>query len=1119
MKQLSISLFSVLFSILMLLSCSNENGEKDLSAKNLDVKKKKPSTTLFSFIPSTISNIDFSNDLTETKSMNIIKYHYFYNGGGVACGDINNDGLPDLYFTANQLSDRLYLNKGNLKFEDISNNLPAHNDVSWTTGVTMADVNGDGFMDIYVCKSGKLAPKFRKNLLLINQGNSTFKERGEEYGLDDSGYSTQAAFFDFDKDGDLDMYLVNHEIKFISDYNRQIRESERHPYVGDKLYRNDEGKFVEVGKAAGINSTSYGFGLGVAISDLNNDSWPDIYVTNDFVEDDFMYLNNGDGTFKESIQSATKHISNYGMGVDIADINNDGLSEILVVDMVAKDNFRQKTNMSGMNPQKFAQCINFGFHYQYMYNSLQLNRGNSKFSEMGQLAGISNTDWSWSCLLADFDCDGNKDIFITNGLRKDVRNNDYIKERALLAEKMSENIGIDSAAIVSEQLLNIPTQKVSNYIFQNSNDLTFEDKSNSWGLSKPSFSNGSIYADLDNDGDLDLVVNNIDEKAFLYENVKNQSPNFNYLKVSLKGRGKNPFGIGTKIKVVQNDKTQHQEIYQTRGYQSSVSPIGHFGLGKSKTVDKLEVTWPDSKVSIVKSPPINQTIEVDYASAKNIERVTKKVEVGLFDVSEKHGINFVHKENFYNDYQDQILLPHKYSQLGPALTVGDVNGDGLEDFIVGGAAGYKTELYIQKSSGKFLKTKSNIPVQHKIYEDIEAVLFDVDGDKDLDLFLGSGGYEFDANSSLLQDRIYLNDGNGAFTYTKNALPKYLVTPGCVKPFDFDNDGDLDLFVGGRFKAKQYPLSPRSYLFENIDGKFKDITSEKASSLQKVGMVSDADWLDIDNDGKIELVIVGEWMPITVFSFDNNKFLPIDAKHLGLHKSNGWWFSLNKIDFDHDGDLDLVAGNLGLNYKYSASENRPFKVIAEDFDNNKTVDVVLSYSQEGVYYPVRGRECSSQQLPFIKKKFPNYKTFASASVFDVLGVENMNKASVLNAFSFATTLFENVDGKFLAKPFGNQVQLSSINDILVDDINGDGIMDLMMAGNLFYSEVETPRNDAGYGNLLLGTKSGGFDEIKPQQSGYFGEDEMKNIRAIKIGNKFTAYLVARNLGDLKMYRFK
>ena len=618
---------------------------------------------------------------------------------------------------------------------------------------------------------------------------------------------------------------------------------------------------------------------------------------------------------------------------------------------------------------------------------------------------------------------------------------------------------------------------------------------------------------------MDLVVNNIDEKAFLYENIKNQSPNFNYLKVSLKGRGKNPFGIGTKIKVVQKDKTQHQEIYQTRGYQSSVSPIAHFGLGKFKTVDKLEVTWPDSKVSIVKSPPINQTIEVDYASAKNIERVTKKDEVGLFDVSEKHGINFVHKENFYNDYQDQILLPHKYSQLGPALTVGDVNGDGLEDFIVGGAAGYKTELYIQKSSGKFLKAKSNIPVQHKIYEDIEAVLFDVDGDKDLDLFLGSGGYEFDANSSLLQDRIYLNDGNGAFTYAKNALPKYLVTPGCVKPFDFDNDGDLDLFVGGRFKVKQYPLSPRSYLFENIEGKFKDVTSEKASSLQKVGMVSDADWLDIDNDGKIELVIVGEWMPITVFSLDNNKFLSIDSKHLGLHKSNGWWFSINKIDFDHDGDLDLVAGNLGLNYKYSATENRPFKVIAEDFDNNKTVDVVLSYSQEGVYYPVRGRECSSQQLPFIKKKFPNYKTFASASVFDVLGVENMNKASVLNAFSFATTLFENVNGKFLAKPFGNQVQLSSINDILVDDINGDGIMDLMMAGNLFYSEVETPRNDAGYGNLLLGTKSGGFDEIKPQQSGYFGEDEMKNIRAIKIGNKFTAYLVARNLGDLKLYRFK
>lgn len=1097
-------------SISFLSSCVNDKKatpESDSLAGADNSSTEKP---LFRLIPSSESGIDFANNLTETDAMNIITYHYFYNGGGVACGDLNNDGLQDLYFTANQLPDKLYLNKGSMQFEDISNVLPPHKENSWNTGVTMADVNADGLMDIYVCRSGNLNPENRKNVLLINKGNLTFKDEAEAYGLADPAYSTQAGFFDYDKDGDLDMYLLNHEIDDITNYNRDIRKS-RDPYVGDKLYRNDGGKFTEVSQSAGIHSSPYGFGLGVAFGDLNNDTWPDIYVTNDFLENDFMYFNNGDGTFTEKIHTATGHISNYGMGVDIADFNNDGLQDVLVVDMVAKDNYRQKTNMSGMNPERFWGTINFGFHYQYMYNSLQLNQGGDKFSEVGQMAGVSNTDWSWAALFADLDKDGAKDIFITNGLGKDVRNNDFVKKHLLHDEQLPQYAGMTKEERTRAQLSKMPSQPVANYVYQNRGGLRFEDKSKDWGMPQPTFSTGAAYADLDNDGDLDLVVNNIDDKAFVYANTDDGAKN--HLALALKGPAQNPFGIGAKITLTTDKGQQVQEIYQTRGFQSSVPPTGYFGLGSSKEITSVEVLWPDGKLSTIKNPKPNQSLVVDYASAKANSDTPKTPKVLFADITKKHGINYTHTENQYDDFAVQVLLPHKLSTLGPALAVADVDGDGLEDFVVGGAAGSPAQLFRQQANGNFKKATVAAFAQHKNSEDIDATFFDADGDKDMDFYIASGGYEFEVNSKELKDRLYVNDGKGNFTYSAKALPDLRTSTGCVKPYDFDGDGDLDLFVGGRMVPGRWPNTPKSYLLRNDKGTFTDVTQSMAPQLQQPGMVTDAEWMDIDKDGRADLILAGEWMPIMVYKNTGAKLELMTDN--GLDKTNGWWYSLQQIDFDNDGDLDLIAGNLGFNYKYQASAENPFKVFAKDFDNNQTVDVVLSYSQEGKYFPVRGRECSSQQLPHLKEKFPDYNSFAVADVYEVLGPENIDEAHTHNAYIFATTLFENKDGKFVATPMNHKVQLSSINDIAVNDLNSDGKPDILMAGNMYGSEVETPRNDAGYGNILLGTGTKNFKAVPTNQTSFFGAGDVKKLKAITIGNQ-TAFLVARNNGELRLF---
>ncbi len=1098
--------------VFSLMACNSSSDKSADETKKQEEKEEEKA--IFKRLPTTKTGIKFINSLKETPELNIINYHYFYNGGGVAAGDLNNDGLIDLYFTSNQQEDKLYLNKGNFQFEDITDKLPKKEVGIWSTGVLIADLNSDGLLDIYLSQSGRLTEDKRRNRLLINQGDLSFKEEAKKYGLDDAAYSTQAAVLDFDQDGDLDLFLLNHEIEDIFNFNKEDRETGYNKNVGDKLYRNDGDKFNDISEQAGIKQNPYGFGLGVAVSDLNNDSWPDIYVSNDFSENDYMYINQKNGTFKETIKISTKHNANYGMGVDASDINNDGLSDIIVVDMVAKDNYRQKTNMSGMNPEQFWKTIAFGFHYQYMYNTLNLNQGGEKFSDVAKLIGVSSTDWSWSPLIVDFDLDGNKDIFISNGLRKDVRNNDFVKKHILYAEQKPENKGLSSTELIKKQLKKMPSTRIPNYIFKNNGDLNFEEQTQNWGLKDVAFSTGAIYADLDNDGDQDLIINNVDDTSFVYENIAEDKK---YVSIQLKGTEKNRFAIGAKLILQSNQDQQMLELNPTRGFQSSILGPLNFAVNEKDENVELEIIWPDGSHSQQKIKDFNTLITIKQEEDNKKEWSTAKVEPVIKNISEEHGIDYNHFENYYDDFKDQVLLPHQLSNLGPGLAVGDVNGDGLEDFFVGSAVGYYPALYLQDENGKF-KQKFDQPFEQENHkEEMQAQLFDFDGDNDLDLYIGYGSYEFAYNSPLLQDAIYLNDGKGKFKKA-DLLPPMLTSTSVVIPFDFDNDNDLDLFIGSRMQQKRYPLPPNSYLLENRDGKYVDVTSEKAPDLKGIGMITAAVSTDHNQDGNMDLIISGEWMKLSILENNSKKFSLIDHSEIGLDKSGGWWYALALDDIDKDGDQDLITGNLGKNYKYQASEEQPFKVFSNDFDNNQKVDIILSYSQKGTYYPLRGRQCSAEQLPELEAKFPDYNEFAQASVYDVIGHDEAENSYERNAHTFANGVYLNKDGKYQSIPFGNMNQISSINSILVYDLNQDGYNDLIMAGNLYSSEVETPRNDASYGHILINQKDGSYKTLTAEQAAFFGEGEVKALKAIEVKGVGDAFLVARNNGLLQLFTF-
>lgn len=1082
---------------LALLSCTDtpqEQPQENQAAKG----------PLFTLLPSDSTGVSFNNALPIIEQVNILNYEYFYNGGGVAIGDINNDGLADLYFTANLAPNKLYLNKGGMHFEDITSKTGVEGKTSWATGVTMVDINQDGWLDIYVSRSGKFpGEESRANELFINQGDGTFKDEAKAYGLDDSGYATQAAFFDYDKDGDLDVYLLNHNTESLQGKAMAPLMAQRSPLVGDKLYRNDNGRYTDVSQEAGLRANPLGYGLGVGIGDLNQDGWPDIYVSNDFVEQDYLYLNNQQGGFVESIKSMTKHTSNFSMGNDLADMNNDGLTDIIVADMVAEDNYRQKTNMASMSTEQFYQAVNMGFHYQYMINTLQLNNGNGSFSEIGQMAGVSNTDWSWATLMTDFDLDGHKDLFISNGFRLEHSNKDFVNQRKAMGEQYDLSDPEQRMQYIRTLLPLLPSGKVSNYMFRNNGDLTFSKVSQDWGFDIPSWSGGAAYGDLDNDGDLDLVVNNIDMEAFIYRNNARENNSNHSLRLTFEGPAGNKQGIGTSVEITTAAGIQSYQHYLSRGYQSSMQPGLLIGLGDAKKVEQLTVTWPDGRQEVLTSLEADQTLNLSHTKASAPKEEQAAPDPLFQNITAETNLILRHRENPFNDLSREVLLPHFMSQWGPALAVADVNGDGLVDIYAGGAKSQPGVLVHQTAAGKFQLSRSQPWTAMQEGEDVDAAFIDVDNDGDQDLYIVRGGNELNEGHTFLQDLLYLNNGQGNFSRAKNWLPEMKSSGGRIIPGDYDGDGDIDLFVTGRQKPGNYPLPGRSYLLRNDGNKYTDITETLAPSLARIGMVTDAAWTDVDGDGKTDLALTGEWMPLTI-AYNRSDGFEIQT----VEGTDGWWFALRAEDVDGDGDEDLIAGNLGLNYKYQASQEEPFEIYADDFDGNGKLDIVLGYYNSGERYPLRGRQCSSEQIPDLKKKFPTYDDFGKATLDQVYGPA-LENATHYVAKTFATTLFINEGGKFTAHPLPNEAQLSSVNDILAEDFDGDGKLDLLMAGNLFVSEPETPRNDAGMGIFLKGDGKGGFTWVPLPESGFFAGGDVRHLVRYQLASGQDAVLVANN----------
>ncbi len=1058
--------------------------------------------TLLSLVNHDHTGIDFRNDIVEDLDNNVFAYTNYYNGGGVAVGDINNDGFVDIYFSANSNTGKLYLNKGDLEFEDITIGSGLDTISGWKTGVTMVDINQDGFLDIYLCRSGRTRPRLRSNLLFVNNGDQTFTEKGKEYGLDDWGTSQQAAFFDYDLDGDLDMYLLNHAVDPIRKIFKNFHDNDINRYTGDKLFNNEEGYFTEVKEFIGIKRSKLGDGLGIAVVDLNNDRYPDIYICNDFAGRDYLYFNKGDGTFQEDALKAMKHLTISSMGVDMADIDNDGWLDLFVLDMVSSTNYGRKTNMSGMDADVFDILVNLEGHYQYMSNTLQLNNGNDTFSDIAPLAGITYTNWSWSPLIVDLDNDGLKDLFVANGMQDNTNNNDYDNFKKQLIEQESKNPNVDIAAVALELINKVPVEKVVNHVYKNIDGLTFRQTNKEWGVNVPSFSNGATYADLDNDGDMDLVVNNINEYAHIYRNNASEINENHFVGVKLVGSQTNINGMGAKVMVQTGTTKQYLEQQVTRGYQSSISYKLHFGLGQSKIIDLVKVTWPDGKVSKLNNIAVDQVITVNYTGADNSSKPEEGKQLLFSDITNTYELDHKHMENEYNDYKREVLLPYKMSTFGPALAVSDVNKDGLDDFYIGGAMGYEGAIYIQNSNASFAKIKQQALIADKDFEDIDAVFFDSDGDGDLDLYVVSGGNERPANSPFYQDRLYLNDGRGRFTKYSSALPELFTSGGVVRANDFDADGDMDLFVGGRVIPGMYPRPPRSYLLENDNGIFSDITSAVAHDLMNPGLVTDALWTDFNADGVRDLIVVGEWMPLTLFQNVAGKLEKITGDST-LENSNGWWFSISEADVDSDGDLDYIIGNLGENYTYKASPDYPFKLFSNDFDNNGQLDIVLAYYENDTLYPLRGMDCTVRQIPALRKKFEDFHSFGMATLEDVYGASSLVASYKLEAKTFSNSILLNTDTGFELITLPKMAQISAVFGSVYDDFDNDGYMDVVIAGNLYNSEIKTVRNDAGQGLFLKGDGDGKFVPVRGYDSGLYIPGDVKKLKSIRLGEGTSA----------------
>lgn len=1110
MSRKSTNEFRIITALLVLIFCFSCESEKD------ELKQEQRFTQLHA----THTNIDFVNNLEYTEEYNTYTYRNFYNGAGVGLGDFNNDGLLDIYFCGNLVDNKLYINKGNFIFEDVTEKAGVACPDVWSTGVSIADVNGDGWLDIYVCKSGDPERGYRHNELFINNGDLTFTEKAAEYGIDDLGLSTHAVFFDYDRDGDLDCYLLNNSFQSETTFDieaglREIRDT----LGGNKLYRNDGDHFVDVSEEAGIYGSKIGFGLGANVGDVNRDGWMDIYISNDFFERDYLYINNQDGTFKEVLEEQMSETSFGAMGADVADINNDAFPDIFVTEMTAEGNARRKTKVLFEDWEQYQMKVEKGYFHQFARNVLQLNNRNNSFSEIGRFANVSSTDWSWGALIMDLDNDGWKDLFVANGIYKDLLDRDYL-EFFSNPDLMRSMIQTEENAIV-EIISQIPSEKIPNYAFHNNRDYTFTNKAEEWGLGIPSFSNGAAYGDLDNDGDLDLVINNVNMPSFVFKNETREKAETNYLTLILRGTKKNTFAIGAEITVHYGGNINYQEIVPIRGFKSTVDSRAHFGLGNAQKIDSLVICWPGGKRTVSYDVEVNQFLELNEEDldAAESEKKPKNNFPHFQEVSHIKGVGFFHKENDFTDFQRERLIFNMLSNEGPGMAVADVNGDRRDDFFICGAKGSPGKLFIQNKNGSFSETNEKIFGADSISEDTDCTFFDADGDGDFDLYVTSGGNEFPQSSSALRDRLYINDGKGNFSKSKQMLPTVRYeSSSCVKAADYDNDGDYDLFVGTRLYPFSYGVPVNGYILENDgSGNFSNVTDEKAPELRGIGMITDMAWGDVDNDGDEDMVIVGDWMPVKVFINENGKFKDESAR-FGLTNTEGRWNVIESKDLNGDGKIDFILGNHGLNSFFKASGEQPVTMYVNDFDMNGSVEQIICTYHNGKLYPMAMKDDLTEQIPSLGKKYQKFEDYKDQSIHDIFSEKVLQRSVKLVARNMESSILMNSgENSFEMIALPAEAQFFPVYSVLASDFDNDGKCDILVGGNQRRAKPETGIYDAGQGLFIKGLGDEKWVSLPPDISGIFTKGEIRDMKILTVGgNRMVA--IARSNDKLQFYKY-